>query len=245
MRPDASLGNISLLETTASAESHGLDVNFNFNYQPRRLFGVFGYTIGERQNYTDSALTLPVTSTDLEAEWGPASDDVRHRIFSFFNTELFWGLRVGVNYRAQSGRPYNITSGFDTNQDGLISERPLGVGRNAARMPWQSNTDVRLSWGRGFGPSRSPSGPGGMGGGGPVIMRGGPGGGGGGGGMMGGPMGGNDKAVRLEVYLQTFNVFNQVNFINYGSVITLGLLRDSRRRPQPARRLEMGMRIGF
>jgi hypothetical protein len=243
VRPNASLGNISLLETTGEAESQGLDVNFNFNYQPRRLFGVFGYTIGRRQNYTDNPLTLPVTSTDLEAEWGPASDDVRHRIFSFFNTELFWGLRAGINYRAQSGRPYNVTSGFDTNQDGLISERPLGLSRNAARMPWQSNTDLRLSWSRGFGPSRSPSGPGGGMGGGPVVMRGGP-GGGGGGGMMGGPMGGNDRAVRLEVYLQTFNVFNQVNFINYGSVITsdyFGVPTAA----QPARRFEMGMRIGF
>ena len=156
------LGNISFLETTGEAESQGLDVNFNFNYQPRRLFGVFGYTIGERNNYTDSALTLPVNSSNLEAEWGPASDDIRHRIFGFFNTELFWGA-AGINYRALSGRPYNITTGFDTNLDGVINERPEGYGRNAGRLPWQSNTDLRLSWSRGFGPSRSPSGPGGMG----------------------------------------------------------------------------------
>ena len=80
-------------------------------------------------------------------------------------------------------------------------------------------------------------------GGGPVVMRGGP-GGGGGGGMMGGPMGGNDRAVRLEVYLQTFNVFNQVNFINYGSVLTsssFGVPGAA----LPARRLEVGMRVGF
>ena len=40
-------------------------------------------------------------------------------------------------------------------------------------------------------------------------------------------MGGNDRAVRLEVYLQTFNVFNQVNFINYGSVITSDYFGDA------------------
>ncbi|AMY12364.1 Outer membrane receptor for ferrienterochelin and colicins [Luteitalea pratensis] len=246
VRPDSTLGNITYLETTGQADSQGLDLNFNFNYQPRRLFGVLGYTIGERNNYTDGALTLPVNSNDLEAEWGPASDDIRHRIFGFFNTELFWGLRAGINYRALSGRPYNITTGFDTNLDGVINERPEGFGRNAGRLPWQSNTDLRLSWGRGFGPSRNPSGPGGMGGGGPVIMRGGPGGGGpgGGGGMMGGPMGGNDKAVRLEVYLQAFNVFNQVNYTRYGSVVSARSYGDPTA-AAPARRLELGMRVGF
>jgi hypothetical protein len=245
LRPDQALGNITYLETTGEADSQGLDLNFNFNYQPRRLFGVVGYTIGERNNYTDSALSLPVDSNNLEAEWGPASDDIRHRIFAFINSELFWGLRAGINYRALSGRPYNITTGFDTNLDGVLNERPDGFGRNAGRLPWQSNTDLRLSWSRGFGPSRSPSGPGGgMGGGGPVIMRGGP-GGGGGGGMMGGPMGGNDKAVRLEVYLQAFNVFDQVNYTRYGSVVSAQSSYGIPTAAAPARRLELGMRIGF
>ncbi len=240
VRPDPTVGNVTYLETTASAESQGLDLNFNFNYQPRRLFGVFGYTLGERRNYSDSALNLPVDSNDLEAEWGPASDDVRHRFFSFLSADIGWGLRLGLNVRAQSGRPYNITSGFDTNLDGVVNERPLGLSRNAGRLPWQSNTDIRLSWSRGFGPQRGPTGPGGRGGG---VVIGGPGGGGRGGGGFG-PTNGGDRAMRLELYLQTFNVFNQVNYINYGSVIT------SPEFGQPtaamaARRLEMGMRVGF
>ena len=243
VRPDDTLGNITYLETTGTADSQGLDLNFNFNYQPRRLFGVFGYTIGERHNYTDSALSLPVNSNDLEAEWGPASDDIRHRFFSFINTELFWGLRAGVNFRALSGRPYNITTGFDTNLDGVINERPAGFGRNAGRLPWQSNTDLRLSWSRGLGPSRQPSGPGG----GPIVM-GGPGGGGGGrgggGGGFGGPMAGGDRAVRLEIYLQTFNIFNQTNYTNYGAVLT-SQQYGKPTAAAPARRLELGMRVGF
>jgi hypothetical protein len=239
LRPDATLGNITLLETTGEADSRGFDVNFNFNYQPKRLFGVFGYTLAKRENFTDNPLSLPVDSNDLDAEWGPAADDIRHRFFSFFNTELFWGLRAGVNWRGNTGRPYNITTGLDTNQDGVINERPGA--RNSARLPFQNFTDLRLSWSRGFGPARQPSGPGG----GPMVM-GGPGGGrgGGGGGMMGGPMGGDNRAVRLEVYLQTFNLFNAVNYTNYGAVLTsrsFGLATAA----APARRFEMGMRVGF
>jgi hypothetical protein len=78
------------------------------------------------------------------------------------------------------------------------------------------------------------------------MVMGGPGGGrgGGGGGMMGGPMGGDNRAVRLEVYLQTFNLFNAVNYTNYGAVLTsrsFGLAPAA----APARRFEMGMRVGF
>ena len=250
VRPEADFGNITLLETSATAESQGIDLNLNFNYQPRRLFGVFGYTLGERQNYADSALSLPVNSNSLEAEWGPASDDIRHRFFSFVSTDLMWGLRLGLNYRAQSGRPYNITSGLDSNGDGVINERPEGYDRNAGRLPWQSNTDLRLSWSRGFGAQRG--GTGGGPGGGPVVVRG-PGGGGGGGGRgpggggggMGGPMNGGDKAVRLEVYLQTFNVFNQTNYITYGSVLSNIDSFGTPTAAMPGRRLELGMRVGF
>ncbi len=246
VRPDPLLGNVTLIETTASAESRGLDMNLNFNYQPRRLFGVFGYQIGKRENYADSALSLPVDSLDLEAEWGPAADDIRHRIFSFVSTDLMWGLRLGLNYRAMSGRPYNITSGLDSNGDGIINERPDGYARNAGRLPWQSNTDLRLSWSRGLGPQRTQGGPGGRGGG-PMVMGGGPGGGGGrgGGGGFGGPMSGGDRAVRLEVYLQTFNVFNQVNFINYGAVLANTRSFGVASAAMPGRRLELGFRVGF
>ncbi|MGI8671124.1 MAG: TonB-dependent receptor plug domain-containing protein, partial [Luteitalea sp.] len=246
LRPDPTAGNITLLESTGTAESRGLDVNLNFNYQPRRVFGVFGYTIGERRNYADGALTLPVDSYNQNAEWGPAGDDIRHRIFSFVNTELFWGLRAGMNVRAFSGRPYNVTTGQDNNSDGVLNDRPAGVGRNAARLPWQTNVDLRLSWGKGFGPQRQPSGPGGTSG--PQIVRGDPGGGrpGGGGGFggPGGPGGSNNQAVRLELYAQTFNIFNQVNYINYGSVLSspvFGLPTAA----LPGRRMEVGMRVGF
>ena len=134
VRPDATLGNITYLETTGEADSQGLDVNFNFNYQPRRLFGVFGYTIGERNNYTDGALTLPVNSNDLEAEWGPASDDIRHRIFGFFNTELFWGLRAGINYRALSGPAVQHHDRF-RHQPGRRHQRASGGLRPQRRPP--------------------------------------------------------------------------------------------------------------
>lgn len=243
VRPFPELGNITMLESTGTAESQGIDLNLSFNHQPRRLFGVFGYTLGERRNFSDGALTLPVNSNDLSAEWGPAADDIRHRIFSFISTDLLWGFRAGLNLRAQSGRPYTVTTGLDNNGDGVLNDRPEGFGRNTERFPWQSNVDLRLSWGRGFGTPRAPDS---AQTGGPQVVHMGQGGGGRGGrgGGPGGPMGGSDRPARLEVYLQTFNIFNTVNYIGYGTVFS------SQRFGQPiaalpARRLEVGMRVGF
>lgn len=244
VRPFPELGNITEIHSDGNAESHGLDLNVNFNYRPRRMFGMVGYMIGERKNHADSPLTLPANNLDIDAEWGPAADDIRHRIFSFFTTDLAWGLRAGVNLRAMSGRPYTITTGFDDNGDGVVNDRPAGYGRNSARLPWQTSTDLRLSWSKGFGPVRSTSG------GGPRMQRGiggGPGGGPGGpGGGPGGPggMGGEQRAVRLELYAQAFNVFNTVNYSRYGSVLSSGTFGQPIS-AMPARRLELGMRIGF
>jgi len=239
IRPDAAFGNITEILSDGTAEGQGMDLNLSFNYRPRRLFGVFGYTLAERQNFADSALSLPANNLDIDAEWGAAADDIRHRVFSFFTSDLFWGLRAGLNFRAMSGRPYTITTGFDDNADGVVNDRPEGVGRNTARLPWQTSADLRLSWSTGFGPVRSTSG----GPRGEVMMQRGPGGGPGGGGP-GGLGGGEQRAVRLEIYAQTFNLLNTVNYSRYGSVLssaTFGLPINA----MPARRLELGMRIGF
>lgn len=243
VRPSPELGNISQILSDGTAESQGLDTNLSFNYRPRRLFGVFGYTLATRSNFADGALSLPANNQDIDAEWGPAADDIRHRIFSFVTTDLFWGLRAGLNFRAQSGRPYTITTGFDNNADGVLNDRPDGFGRNSERLPWQTSADLRMSWSTAFGPVRTPTG----GARGDVMMQRGPGGGGGGfggPGGPGGPGGGEQKAVRLEVYLQTFNLFNTVNYNRFSAVqssSTFGLPINA----MPARRLEMGMRLGF
>jgi outer membrane receptor for ferrienterochelin and colicin len=249
VRPLAGLGNITQLESTGTAESHGLDLNLSFNHRPRRLFGNVGYTIARRNNFSDSPLSLPASNLDIDAEWGPAGDDVRHRFFSFLTTDLLWGLRAGLNMRALSGRPYTLTTGFDDNADGVVNDRPDGFGRNTERLPWQQSVDLRLSWNKGLGPLRGGGGGGPMGQGPMVVaapggaaMQRGPGGGGFGG--PGGPGGGESRAVRLEVYLQTFNLMNSVNYSRYSAVLSSPIFGTPIAALQP-RRLEMGMRIGF
>ena len=106
-------------------------------------------------------------------------------------------LGVTLNFRAQSGTPYNITAGADRNGDGVFNDRPDGVERNSARTKSQWDVGLRLSYAIGFG--QRPQTAGGSGGGTAVVMIGGAGGGGGMPGSMGGG-GAADKRFRVEFY---------------------------------------------
>ena len=193
MRPFPTLGIVTYVDAIGEAKSQGIDLSMNLNYAPKRIFGAINYRLAKAMNDGDSATSLPMNGSDLAAEWGPARNDVRHRIFGFVSTPLKFGLRTNVNMRYESGAPYNVTTGFDDNGDDVSNDRPAGVGRNSARGEGLLNIDLRLSWQKSIGqPKGGDQGPGGPGGG-PVIIRapgGGPGGGGGGRGPGGGGGGG-------------------------------------------------------
>jgi hypothetical protein len=253
--PFPELGIITYVDAIGEAKSQGIDLSMNLNYAPMRIFGTVNYRLAKAMNDGDSATSLPVNGDDLDAEWGPARGDVRHRIFGFASVPLKFGLRTNLNMRYESGSPYNITTGLDNNDDSVINDRPAGVGRNSARGDGQFNVDLRLSWQKSVGQARGgDQGPGGPGGG-PVIIRGpgGPGGGGGGGGRGpggGGPgggfgPGGNAGRVNFEVFAQISNLTNAVNYRSYGSVIASQTFFGKPLSASEPRRIEIGTRVGF
>jgi hypothetical protein len=259
--PYPTLGIITYVDAVGEAKSQGIDLSMNLNYAPKRIFGTINYRLAKAMNDGDSATSLPVNGGNLDAEWGPARGDVRHRIFGFASVPLKYGLRSNLNMRYESGTPYNITTGLDDNADNVLNDRPAGVGRNSARGDGQLNIDLRLSWQKSLGQARGgDQGPGGPGGG-PVIVRapgGGPGGGGGGrgpggggggggggfgGGGFGGP-GGNNGRVNLELFAQVSNLTNTVNYRSYSGVLTSRFFGQALSSAEP-RRIELGMRVGF
>jgi hypothetical protein len=48
-------------------------------------------------------------------------------------------------FEYEGGHPYQILSGFDTNNDTLAADRPLGVPRNSLITDPYKNVDLRLS----------------------------------------------------------------------------------------------------
>ena len=250
-RPEPTIGTVTQFESTGRSQSDRLNVGLNYRLPARRIFMGGNYTFGRVRNHADSATALPANSLDPDAEWGPSFQDVRHRLNWNVNLPFVFGIRASANGNSQSAAPYNITTGRDDNLDGVVTDRPAGVGRNAGRGTARYDMSLRLTRNFSFGPSRPTTGGGGgrQGGGpgGPARQQGpggAPGGGGPGGPGGGGPFGGGTGRFSAEVFISANNVFNNVNYLNFvGNVQSalFGLPTSA----APPRRLELGMNFRF
>src|SRR5207302_1092132 len=77
----------------------------------------------------------PADSYNLAGERGPADYDQRHRFNLAGVLYLPGHFTLGCVVSLSSGTPYDITTGFDDNQDTVFSDRPT-LGNPAA--PFQS-----------------------------------------------------------------------------------------------------------
>jgi hypothetical protein len=95
--------------------------------------------------------------SDLVRDEGPNLLDIRHN----FNGSIVYTTpartgrtwldaalnnnQIGVLLQINSGLPFNIRGGSDLNGDGILSDRPLFVGRNSMYLPGRFNVDLRYS----------------------------------------------------------------------------------------------------
>ena len=258
VRPEPNIGTVTQFESTGRSLSDRFNVNLNYRLPNRRIFMGGNYTLGQVKNHADSATALPANSLDPNAEWGPSFQDVRHRVQAQANFPFFMGTRINGNVNAQSAAPFTITTGIDDNLDGVVNDRPVGIGRNTERGSARVTVDLRVSrqfsfGSRGGGGGRPVAG-GGPGGGGfpggaaPQFGQGGnPGGGGlGGGGRNGGGGNGFNDNGRFgaEIWISANNVLNHVNYLNYvGNMRSPYYLQPTS--AAQARRIEVGMNFRF
>ncbi len=271
-RPDPALGNILQLESSGLSSFNGLTVGFR-----TRILGSWNlftnYSLSTSYNDTDGAFSQPANNYDLHSEWGRSPDNQRHHFQGGINGRLPWNLQFNTNLRWNTGRPYNITTGFDDNGDTVLNDRPFGVQRNAFQGPGMFDSSMSLSktinvfkgeagapgqaegfpgdggGGRGGGGGFGGGGRGGGGGGGGA--RGGGGGGGrfgGGGAGRGGGRGGNRGnqagGTTATFFVQVQNVMNHRNFNNPSGVMTSPFFGKSTTAQSP-RQVELGIRFNF
>lgn len=92
-----------------------------------RRFSLFAqYGLNNAQSDTEGAGTFPANQYDLSAEYGRSGGflGVRHRLTIGGSVNAPWGVRLNPFVLLSSGRPFNITTGLDTNGDSLFTERP-------------------------------------------------------------------------------------------------------------------------
>ena len=171
---------------------------------------------------------------------------------------------------ANSGRPYNITTGLDDNGDTVTNDRPAGVKRNSGNGPGSFGMNLNLTKtinlkSAGKAPSTAganvpntfaepqrggfpgggqgrPGGPGGAGG--PGPRPGGPGGGPGGG---RGPFGqgfGQPRIPTMAFQINIQNLFNNLQLGQYSGVMTSPFFGRANSARNP-RQIELGLRFNF
>ena len=240
-RPDPSVGNVTQVESTARVSNDMLGAGVNYSLPNRRTFMFANYSWIRQRNDADGAFSLPADSYNLAAEWGPAFGVPHHVASAIVNTTVMKNIRLGLTATARTGTAYNITTGHDDNFDTVFTDRPAGVGRNNATSKGMWDASARVSYAFGFG-QRPPAAGGPVGQ--TVMIRMGP--GDGSGGLLGalGGGGAENKRIRFEIYVSAQNVFNHVNPIGYSGVMTSPFFLQPTA-AMPARRIDVGMRVGF
>jgi hypothetical protein len=132
IRPNPALGDIYQYESSGKYRQTAFSVGFNSRLNPRvSLQG--GYNLGWQRNDTDGQGSglFPLNSYNLTGEYGRGSGDVRHRfnLIGTFNSP-WWKLQFNPFIVANSGPPFNIITGEDSNLDRQFTERPTFAALN-------------------------------------------------------------------------------------------------------------------
>jgi hypothetical protein len=142
--PDPTVKQIIVTETIAQSWYTGLQIGLRTRPMRGGSYSL-AYTWSSSTNDTDGGRAFPSDGPNLLADRGPTLDDARHRLTASGTIRLpaQWTVQGIVN--AWSPLPYNVTTGSDDNHDGVVNDRPVGVGRNSARGSAFFQADVRVS----------------------------------------------------------------------------------------------------
>ncbi|MEZ5425181.1 MAG: DUF2012 domain-containing protein [Pyrinomonadaceae bacterium] len=246
--PDPTLGDVYQYESSGYSNQQQLVVGIRSFLN--RNFSLFGnYRLGSAKSDSDGGGSFPAYSYDLNGEYGRSSFDIRHFFIVGGSFGMPWGVRLSPFIIANSGRPFNIITGIDTNNDSLYTERPtyaqlssrcneLGltnsfcdvsgvsdlnqtIPRNYGRGPSSVTVNLRVNKTFGFGKSADSGASAGnqQGGQGGGGGRGGRRGGGFGGGRGGGGFGGGDSRSPYNLTVG-INFNNLFNTVNFANPVS-------------------------
>jgi hypothetical protein len=242
IRPDPRVGNI--IEVLSDAESRQHQVATSVTVNPgallpafnaaridwKRITVFFNHTVGWMENNTDGPFTPPPTGTLLE-EWGPAGQDVRHRVNLTVNNQIVRNLLLSFNVNTSSGAPYSVRTGFDDNRDLIFNDRPLGVDRNSLRgaSQWSINPSMAYTFTFGRNITSLPPGVGVIANGAaPTVVS----------------VDQSGARFRLQLFVQGQNITNHANYGGYSGTLTSPFYGRPTLVNQP-RKIDFGLNFSF
>jgi hypothetical protein len=140
-------------ESTARSEYDALVFTANGRSGTRvqwEMSYTFARNWDDDSNERSISRQMTLNSFDLDSEWAPSKNDVRHSFVGSAVADLPAGLTLSTVLITRSGVPYTAVIGSDQQRDGndnndraIIDGRM--VGRNTFRQPAFFNLDVRLA----------------------------------------------------------------------------------------------------
>jgi hypothetical protein len=152
-RPNPALGQEREIQSDGYQKSNSLEITFRGS-PVKALTGQVQYTLSKTYNNTGGVTFFPGNSYDPNAEWARSDNDRRQKFDLLGSAQAGRLFIFGVALSLYSGKPVNITTGSDDNQDGVVNDRPAGVGRNT--LPGPGLIDLDLSVAHDFVFSKSP-----------------------------------------------------------------------------------------
>jgi hypothetical protein len=241
IRPDAAFANIIDVVSDAASLQHQLQIDANVN--PGAMLPAFkgplvswkrttlflNYSLVSLRNNSDGPFSIPA-SGDLGAEWGPAANDMRHRVNATLNNQIVRNLLLSLNLNTTSAPAYTLLTGRDDNGDGVFNDRPFGIGRNTLRASSHTTVNTNFAYQFAFGRTASlPPGIGVFGGGGAAQVR---------------TFDQGNARYRLQVFVQAQNLTNEPNYVGYSGTLTSRFFG----RPttvQGMRKIDFGIGLSF
>jgi hypothetical protein len=226
VRSDPAFANIIATVTDAELIRHELFINFNLSlaapspatnraeFNWRRLALTGGYSFIRARRNAIGPFDVPASGT-LDTEWGHGPADNPYRVNVSLNSTQSKKLNVSLSVNASDGFPYMFTTGFDNNHDGLLNDRPPGVGIWSLRTTPVWTVSGRFTYNVPLGAaSGQPTG------------------------------GGAPQRYKLSIYANINNLTNHANLTGFSGVMTSPFFMNPTGVQNP-RKVDMGMNISF
>lgn len=146
-RKFAGIGSFGSFETIGDSTYNGLQLSVE-KHLGRSSQVLLSYTFSKHENIADDIFSpafAPQDQSSFAGEEGPSRQDQRHRFVLSGIVRLPYLMQLSGIFTAASARPFNVITGNDDNGDGVIRDRPPGVGRNSERGSDFVNLDLRVS----------------------------------------------------------------------------------------------------
>jgi hypothetical protein len=161
VRPDPDFANVIESVTDTQVRRHELTLNSTinlaaqtpaatqarFNWRRVNLNASYAWT---RMRSNAASFFEVSPSGDPEDDWGPGQQDSPYRVQLLATSTQLRNMTVNVTYSASAGSPYNWTTGFDENGDGIVNDRPDGVGLRTLRGAAQQTLNMRVQYALAF-----------------------------------------------------------------------------------------------